>query len=95
MRIKCKLRNIGHSRGVILPSQVITDRLLGEDIELDVITKQGNDTPEVITKTLFQEKVITPVITKNLEPEPYKKEFFNTAPCEKHPGSMKGTCGCQ
>jgi len=55
-RIKAKLRNIGHSRGVIIPKEVITNYILGEEIELEVITKQADTTPEVITEPLFKKE---------------------------------------
>ena len=42
MIFKAKLRRIGNSRGVILPSGVITGYILGEDVELEVITKKDD-----------------------------------------------------
>ena len=39
MTFKAKLRKIGNSIGVLIPRQVITDYEIGEDIELEVITK--------------------------------------------------------
>lgn len=56
MRIKAKLRRIGNSTGVILPKEVITGRLLGEVIELDVITEPKKEA-DVITGS--EQKVIT------------------------------------
>jgi len=41
MKIRTKLRKIGNSYGVLIPKDVITNYQLGEEIELDVITKQG------------------------------------------------------
>jgi hypothetical protein len=37
-------------------------------------------------------QVITPVIERT---EPLIKNHFDTTMCTKHPGSMKGTCGCK
>lgn len=80
MRFKAKLRRIGNSLGILIPLKVITGYSLGEFIELDVITKEGekeNETPKVITpkKTISQ------------------SSRFEL--CPKHPGSMKITCGCR
>ncbi len=44
MNIKTKLRRIGNSMGVILPANVITGYNKGDEIELDVITKDVNVT---------------------------------------------------
>ncbi len=47
MKLKAKLRRIGNSMGIILPANVITGYIKGDEITLDVITK---DT-DVITGT--------------------------------------------
>ncbi len=47
MKLKAKLRRIGNSMGIILPANVITCYNVGDEITLDVITK--ND--DVITGT--------------------------------------------
>jgi len=83
MKIKAKLRKIGNSMGVLLPKEVITGYALRDDIELEVITKGFESVEKVITK----EENTLPVITE--------KKVFNTEPCPKHQGSMKGTCGCK
>jgi len=59
MTFKAKLRRIGNSIGVLIPLKVITDYTLGEEIELEVITKRGNKATDVITKPLEEKKVIT------------------------------------
>ena len=79
---KAKLRKIGNSLGVYIPKDVITSYKIGDEIELNVITKQSN----VITK---------PKVKK---PDVYTEKFqektpFNTKWCKKH-DVMKGTCGC-
>jgi|GEM_PF-6825579 antitoxin component of MazEF toxin-antitoxin module len=35
------------------------------------------------------------VYTKPIEQQPLIKKPFNMEMCSKHPGSMKGTCGCK
>ena len=79
MQFKSKLRRIGNSLGVITPSEVITGYREGDVITLSI---EGDN---VITRR--QGSVIT-------KPSGQKK-IFNTEPCPKHPGSMKGTCGCK
>jgi len=49
MRFKSKLRRIGNSIGVIIPREVITIYRLGDEIELEVITKQESLDKSVIT----------------------------------------------
>jgi len=89
MKFKAKLRKIGNSQGIYIPLKVITGYNLGEDIELEVITKgyiEFNGTKVITEKA---PKVITPdkkVITRDLS----RYEM-----CPKHPGSMKITCGCK
>ena len=54
MNIKAKLRRIGNSMGVILPANVITGYNKGDEITLDVITKDAEVTtnsPKVITRS--------------------------------------------
>jgi len=63
MTFKSKLRRIGNSVGVIIPRDVITLYRLGDEIELEVITKQGElgyNESKVITENG------TPVITKKV-----------------------------
>ena len=50
MKFKAKVRKIGNSFGVIIPRDVITAFTLGEEIELNVITK------DVITQDVITEK---------------------------------------
>lgn len=76
---KAKLRKIGNSLGVIIPANVITSYKQGDEIELNVITKDSNvitKPANVITK---KNNVITP---------------FNTKWCKKH-DVMIGSCGCK
>jgi len=95
MRIKAKLRRIGNSQGVLLPLNVITDKKLGDEIELEVITNQDEMVENGQKMLEPTPKVITPVsVCANTLPD--TKEFeFNTKMCDKHEGSMRGTCGCQ
>lgn len=55
MPFKAKLRKIGNSIGVILPKDVITGLGVGDEIELNVITKDSTTT-DVITpeKTAYK-----------------------------------------
>ena len=86
-RFKAKLRKIGNSLGVLIPIKVITGYSSGDVITLDVITEGEKDAPKVITKEKTEEPVITP---KKSLPQSNRYEM-----CEKHPGSMKITCGCK
>jgi antitoxin component of MazEF toxin-antitoxin module len=66
MIIKTKLRRIGNSLGVILPREVITSYNLGDEIDINVITKQENvitNKTDVITKLRKDIEKIAPVIT--------------------------------
>ncbi len=49
MRIEAKLRSIGNSMGVILPTDVITGREKGDVITIDVITNKTEALADVIT----------------------------------------------
>ena len=60
---KAKLRRIGNSQGVYIPSNVITEYEIGEEITLEVIT---NKPKEVITKSLLDDSA-KKVITKDKE----------------------------
>jgi len=53
-RFKAKLRRIGNSQGIYIPLKVITGYSLGEEIEVEVITKEGETKEQGA-------KVITPV----------------------------------
>ena len=79
--MKLKLRKIGNSLGVLLPKEVTGTLKAGDEIEW------GGG--QVITEPIKQTSV-----WDNKMPEPLIKEPFNTEMCSKHPGSMKGTCGC-
>lgn len=87
MKFKAKLRQIGNSQGIYIPLKVITGYTLGEEIGVEVITKEETKEEQVITKGGLEEKPVAKVIT------PIKKssklEF-----CSKHKGSLKITCGC-
>lgn len=61
MPFKAKLRKIGNSVGVILPRDVITCYNVGDEIELNVITKDSS-TADVITTIA----VVTPVESTNI-----------------------------
>ena len=57
MKFKAKIRKIGNSMGVIIPKDVITDFVLGEEIELDVITiKQKSNNVITRKKLIFNTK---------------------------------------
>jgi antitoxin component of MazEF toxin-antitoxin module len=79
--MRVKLRKIGNSLGVLLPKEAITGYNAGDEIDIEVITgaKETQDTPLVITPAL----------------EVFEKPDFNTEFCKTHPGSRKGTCGCE
>jgi antitoxin component of MazEF toxin-antitoxin module len=87
MKFKTKLRKVGNSLGVLIPKDVITGYNEGDEIELsfgeEVIT---GEVGKLVGYNVEEEQKVLPVITE-------KK--FNTEPCSKHPGSMKGTCGCK
>ena len=83
-RFKAKLRKIGNSQGIYIPLKVITNYSLGEEIEVEVITKENKkkeNVPNVITS---KQEVITS------KPKRNKKIEW----CRKH-GSWKITCGCK
>jgi antitoxin component of MazEF toxin-antitoxin module len=94
MKFKAKLRRIGNSLGVIIPSNIITSYKEGDSIDLNVITLANKN---VITSkdTIAVDNVITSgteeVITQDYT-SPHKK--FNTNWCSKH-NTFKGTCGCK
>ena len=54
---KTKLRKVGNSWGVLIPREVITDYILGEEIELEVITKKGDSDTSVITEKVAESGV--------------------------------------
>ncbi len=90
--MKCKLRRIGNSMGVILPANVITGYNKGDGIEIDVITKAakvGNvitpigvlanpEAAEVITNNhaKFDKKTTKPP-QKNLAPDGHPIQHTN------------------
>lgn len=76
MKFKAKLRKIGNSFGVIIPKNVITNYKEGDEIELDVITKEDKKR-EVITSK--PDKVITSVKKprKVITNKPHKKLIFD------------------
>ena len=88
MKFKAKLRKIGNSFGIISHKNVITSFVPGEEIELNVITKED----------IFNE-VAPNVITERLgRPKKPDKQFSASSrfePCPQHKGSMKVTCGCK
>ena len=73
MTFKAKLRRIGNSQGVYIPTKVITGYEMGDFITLEVITPQG-----VISDR--QGRVITDVPDKVITPE----KSFNMEMCTKH-----------
>ncbi len=81
MIFKAKLRIIGNSQGIYIPKEVITGYNIGDEIELEVITKRGKG-------ETMSPKVITPVLADLVEKKP-----FNTKWCDKH-SAYKGSCGC-
>ncbi len=86
MSFKAKLRKIGNSQGVYIPTNVITGYNIGDIVELEVITSKNTKviTPDIVItkKGIVPKKVITP------------KKVFNTTWCSKH-DAMKGSCGCK
>ncbi len=62
MRIKAKLRRIGNSMGVILPSNVITGYAAGDIIEVNVITKRWPDKTHEMIDGLYEEPADVPSV---------------------------------
>lgn len=72
-RFKAKLRKVGNSVGVLIPLKVITDYVLGDEIELEVITS-ATKTEQVV------ENVITSPVQSSMEvitPKKRSKLSFN------------------
>jgi len=94
MKIKAKLRKIGNSLGVIIPSNVITSYKQGDEIELNVITSAPKDSINVITPAKKDTNVITSGYKDTIHTTPYIKPKFNTKWCDKH-NTYKGSCQCK
>ena len=82
MRFESKIRKIGSTQGIYIPT--------------DVITRLGIKIGDVITFSILEENetpdVITPKKEIKAEALPIKKPF-NANWCSKH-SVYKGTCGC-
>jgi antitoxin component of MazEF toxin-antitoxin module len=60
---KAKLRKIGNSMGVIIPSNVITSYKEGDEITLNVITSGQENKDNVITSKPTRADIIRPKYT--------------------------------
>ena len=76
-QFKAKLRKIGNSLGIIIPRNVITNYKEGDDIELNVITKEDKEQKVITSKP---DKVITSIKKprKVITDKPHKKLIFNS-----------------
>ena len=64
MTFKAQLRQIGNSRGVIIPQKVITDYKLGDVIMLDVITAAEEKQKDLFpVKKVEVTRLISPLTT--------------------------------
>lgn len=79
MRFKAKLFKLGNSKGIYIPKEVYTNLEENREYEWELYIQDQKDPNNVYTS---KEEVIT-------------EKLFNTEMCKKHPGSMKGTCGCE
>ena len=98
MKFKAKVFKLGHSKAIYLhklPKEVYTDLELEKEYEFEVYTER-EERKEKTASLVFPKKETPPQNPKEEKTEIISKpkRKFNTDPCSKHIGSMKGTCGC-